>query len=317
MKSINFNFQRGQKIVNISQLSDTVSIVCLRDRQKLLINLTEEEKLNKIASIDCLDVGHAICISASSQSLIIGTGDGHIYQLPLKKGHLVMIHDLQQPVASILPIAENALMIVGKYGKIVKLDTATKQAVSSYAPTSITSVVNSGNKLFLQGPGVLYSLELKGDLLGEPKYCKVKFVRRFQLTSQSTLIILTEDGSIYQSSLHFGTEKTTTSVESNGTDIKTIIQKIHQGTDRIKELGQISEEMRHNVRQLSVALEMVGSIHTDKFPTVIRSFACDDGSERLRISITNSSPWSFPSSHWTCSISVLNCNHSAVVLVAT
>ena len=320
VKSINYQLQYGKSIVHISQLDrDLSSIVCIRDRQRLLVNISRHEaELCKITSIDCLDIlHHSICLSVSSkpQSALIGTGDGHSYQLFLESGVLVMLYDLQQPVVSIIPTTKH-LIIVGKYGKIVKLDIVTKQAVATaFAPTAITSCLHAGNQLYVQGPtGVLYSLELKKDSLGAPLYCKVKFVRRFHLTSQS-LLILTEDSSIYETSLHFGTEENGASVEEcSGSEIKTIIQQIHQCTDRVKELGKTNEEIRQNISQLSIALEMIGSDHTDKFPTLIRSYACDDGSERLRISITNSSPWNFLSSHWTCNISVHLCNHSAVVL---
>lgn len=293
----------------------------------LIVGFSENPpEWQQIARIDCIEAVEKVFVCHSPLStpkcciIIIGTEDGHVYQLQLSNKILTLLCDIQQPVTSILSIENQTAqtVVVGKYGKIAWLDGCAKEALISFAPTAISDCYQSGQKLYLLGSEQLYCMELKnksdGCFLGEADFCKVKFIRAFHL-KDNFVLILTENGTIYQSSPIFGSQKNQPSRQRSGAEIKPILSEIHRCSDRIKSLNFVSDRVRLDVAQLSVALHMLNQDVGDRFPIIARSFADDPSKrQRLNITITNKSTWDLSSSHWAFQISTRRTDQSFILL---
>lgn len=282
--------------------------MCLKDGTSLEISYSSAgQDLSHHAYIDCLKESQSavLCLLPSSTVLLIGTDeDGHVYQLSLdKRNQLQLICDIQQPVASIMILPSDQVAVIGRYGKIVLLSNSFQTVLTTFAPSTIISQCSSfGSFLYINGDDQqLYSAELKSsENVIEAKYCRVKFVRSFHIDNHRKLIIiLTEDGVIYESSLHFQ-EK---GFIKGGSDMKSILGDIQQNAKKLKQLNLSSEKVRKDLDQVSMALQMIGEDQSTKFSTVFRSFPSLD-SEKLRISITNNSSQSYLASHWSLHVEV-------------
>lgn len=320
----NFNLLGG-KLLECFPLSPAGALLFIRIPGKLIVGFSANPpEWKQIAKIDCLEEAQSvqICLSPLSKPncciVLIGTEDGHVYQLQLENPNLLtLLFDLQQPVVSILN-PDNQTILVGRYGKIARLNSASKDAQVSFAPTDISDCFFSGRQLYLMGSDQLYSMELKqtkGDsFLGEANYCKVKFVRAINLMNE-TVVVLTENGTIYQSSLNFGDEPSSTRLRT-GTEIKPILLEIHRCTDETKALGIVSQNVHDDITQISIALHMLNQTLYEQFPAAVRSFAdpISPRTQRLIISVTNNSTWNLLSSHWAFQICANDTDQSSNLL---
>jgi len=205
--------------------------VCLKDGTSLEISYSSAgQDLSHRAYIDCLKEAQSavLCLLPSSTVLLIGTDeDGHVYQLSLdKRNQLQLICDIQQPVASIMILPSDQVAVIGRHGKIVLLSNSFQIVLTTFAPSTVINQCSSfGSFLYINGDDQqLYSTELKSsENVIEAKYCRVKFVRSFHIDNHRKLIIiLTEDGVIYESSLHLQ-EK---GFIKGGSDMKSILGDI-------------------------------------------------------------------------------------------
>ena len=301
-------------------------IVCVSDKYEpsLLISIViGDSSLTNIARLDCLKASvQSVFLGLSPVSsqpdepiLLLGTEDGHVYELTVRDKKLRLLCDIQQPVVSILGISSD-LAIIGKFGKIVIRKSSGSGAVATlFAPTAIHNCSSSDRILFLQGDDQLYSAVLSSSPSDGPieaRYCQVKHVRSFRLCGekQKALIILTENGALYQVSCgHFDG----TGPQRCGSEVNGILQEIQRCADQTKVLNATSQRAKEDLEQLSTALAMLGGDHSDKFSFTVRSFPAgfDSEEERLRISITNQSSWSFPASHWGAVVTVNRSSTSA------
>ena len=164
---------------------------------------------------------------------------------------------------------------------------------------------NDGNHVYLKSNFELYSIEVKGDHLGEVDYCPVKFVRSFFLANQSVRI-LTEDGVIYQVDSNFKQlEKNSATTGREGDGLRCLLEEIHKSANGIRQLNGVNQKAADDLEQVSTALKMLNDDVMNKFPLKVKSFADfrGQGGEVLHLVITNGSPWTFPASHWTLQVS--------------
>ena len=318
-----FDLGSDRKIVGCFPLVTGKIIFVRHSPNCLIVGFSENPpEWQQIARIDCIQSVETVfaCQSPTSKPqcciIIIGTQDGHVYQLQMNSRNLTLLCDIQQPVTSVLNI-NNQLVILGKYGKIVRLDGSTKEALTYFAPTAISCCYHSGQKLYLLGSEQLYSVEMKhssdGGSFGEANFSKVKFVRAFYL-KDNCVFILTENGTIYQSSLVFGSQEE--QLPRSGAEIKPILLEIHRCTDRTKAMNAVSERVRLDVAQLSIALHMLNQDVGIHFPIIVKSFADPiyPQNQRLNITITNKSTWDLSPSHWAFQISVRRTDNSHILL---
>ncbi|XP_057366896.1 uncharacterized protein LOC130687733 [Daphnia carinata] len=301
---------------------ETGLIIFIQHSNLLIIGFSENPpEWQQVASIDCFDTPNTVYICQSSKAApdcyLIGTQDGHVYQLQLKQRNLTFLCDIQQPIISIQNVDDKTALVVGKYGKIARLTGPTKEALISFSPTAVESCFYSGHQLYLVGSNQLYSMEIKlasdGRFLEEAIYCKVKFVRAVHLRGE-TIFILTENGTIYQCGLLFGSNEEKPSRQRNGAELKEILQEIHSCADRAKTLGTIRDSVLLDVAQLSIALNMVNQDISDRFPVIVHSFSepkCPRN-QRLIFSVTNKSAWNLSSRYWIFQISVHRVNESSL-----
>lgn len=317
-----------RKIVACFPLPTTGIIIFIQQSNYLIVGLSEDPpEWHQIARIDCLEAAKSVHVCLSPLSvphspiIFIGTQDGHVYQLEINKKNLTILCDIQQPVTSILNIDSQTTFIVGSHGKISMLNGSTKETLVSFAPKAIEDCFFSKNQLYLMGSNQLFSMEIKvsaetSDFLGEANYCNVKLARSVHVKG-NTVFVLTENGTIYQSSLLFGSKEDKPSHgENNGAQVKPILQEIHRCADQMTVLSTISEQVLLDVAQLSVVLHIINQDVGNRFPVTIRSFSDPriPQSQNLIVTITNKSDWNLSSLHWAFQICVHRINQSSVLL---
>ncbi|KAI9557584.1 hypothetical protein GHT06_017412 [Daphnia sinensis] len=296
-------------------------LIFVQHSNLLIVGFSENPpEWQQIARIDCLEAPKAVCLYHSSKMApdcyFIGTQDGHVYQLQLKQRNLTFLYDIQQPVISIQNADDKTTLVVGKYGKIARLVGPTKEALISFSPTAVENCFYSGHQLYFMGSNQLYSMEIKlvsDRFLEEANYCKVRFVRAVHLQGEA-IFILTENGTIYQCSLLFGSNEEKPSRQRNGAELKQILQEIHRCADHAKTLSTVRDSVLLDVAQLSIALNMVNQDISDRFPIIVHSFSepkCPRN-QRLIISVTNKSAWNLSPRYWTFQISVHPANESSL-----
>lgn len=288
-------------------------ILCSRSQNSLAFSHSSFSNISEViqkAVIDTFDdVGVPyLCLSPQSKldevALLIGTADGHIYQLSLK-GTLSLLCDIQQPTLSI-HVYLDEIFAVGKDGKIVWLNCRSKTAKVYFAPSSLAYCSTAGRNLYLHSPTELYSIEVKDEELGEPTHCPVKLVRAFFLANQS-VFILAESGTVYQVDSQFETiERRWSITRREGEEIKALLEEIHRCADHTKQLNLINKEVGSDLEQVSTALQMLNNHDiVSKFHTTLWSYSVGSHSEVLHLCISNESKWSFPSSHWSIQVTTL------------
>ena len=264
-----------------------------------------------VGKFDCLSNPSChLCISPTSQShrstVLVGNGDGHLYRLSLKGGRPTLLCDIQQPIVSVHSHL-NQLLIIGKFGKVVLLETETSKVSADFAPSFVSQSSLIGNQLYIQHGLQFYSSAIqKGEkLLGEKKYFPVKSVRAFNAGSQS-VTALTENGTVYQINQPSG-EVETFNVRTNGDRVPSILREIHRCADKTKEANRTGQQVHHELTQLSTALQMLGTNQPFKFPIELRSYSLDPlnlRSETVNVSVKNSTRWNFQASDWAIRVSV-------------
>lgn len=321
-KKAQFDFALTERKIIACFRVETGLLIFIQHSNILTVGFSENPpEWQQIARIDCLKEPKTvhICQSPVPECFIIGTQDGHVYQLQLKNRNLTFLCDIQQPVISIQNPDNKTSIVIGKYGRITRLLGPTKEAFISFAPTAVEDCLYSGHQLYLMGSNQLYSMEMKltrdGHFLEEAVYCKIRFARAMHL-KEETIFILTENGTIYQSSLLFGTKEEKPSHQRNGTEVKQILQEIHRCADRTKALSTVNDNVLLDVAQLSIALNMVNQDIGDRFPVVVQSFSDPKYSQnqRLIVSVTNRSAWNISSRYWTFQICVHPANQSSLFL---
>lgn len=321
-KKAQYDFDLRERKIIACFTVETGLIIFIQHSNLLIVGFSENPpEWQHIARIDCLEAPKAVCLCQSSKSVpdcyFIGTQDGHVYQLQLHHRNLTFLCDIQQPIISIQIADDKTTLVVGKYGKIARLVGPTKEAIISFSPTAVENCFYSGHQLYLMGSNQLYSMEIKlasdGRFLEEAMYCKVRFIRAVHLQGE-TIFILTENGTIYQCSLLFGSNEEKPSHQRNGAEVKQILQEIHRCADSAKTLSTVRESVLLDVAQLSIALNMVNQDICDRFPVIVQSFSepkCPRN-QRLIISVTNKSAWNLSSRYWSFQISVHPANQSSL-----
>jgi len=319
-----YKFELNERKIIACFSLPTGIIIIIQQPECLIVGLSENPpEWHQIAKIDCLEAAESVCVCLSllsepqSSVILIGTQDGHVYQLQISKKNLTFLCDIEQPVTSILNVDSQTTVIVGKYGKIALLDGSTKETFISYAPTAIEDCFYSKRQLFLMGSNRLLSMEMKTStetgFLCNASYCNVKFVRSIH-KKEETVFILTENGTVYQSSLVFGSKEEKPR-ERSGAEVKPILQEIHRCAEQTKSLSAVSDRVLLDIAQLSVALHMLNQNVSNSFPVTIRSFSDPriPQSQNLIVSITNKSAWNLSSLHWSFQICAQRTNQSSVL----
>lgn len=321
-----YNFELNEKKIVACFSLPTGIIIFIQQADCLVVGLSKNPpEWHQIARIDCLEAAESVyaCLSPllepQPSAILIGTQDGHVYQLQISKKNLTLLCDIQQPVTSILIVDSQTTVIVGKYGKIAMLNGSTKETLISFSPTAVEDCFYSKQKLYLMGSNQLLSMEMKTSaetgFLSDANYCKVKFIRSVHV-NEETVFILTENGTIYQSSLVFiGSNEDQPRRERSGAEVKPILQEIHRCADQTKALSAISDRVLLDVAQLSVALHMVNQNVSNSFPVTIRSISDPRSprSQNLIVSITNKSAWNLSSLHWSFQICAQGINQSSLL----
>lgn len=239
--------------------------------------------------------------------ILLGTEEGHVYKFSQGDSGLALLCDIEQPIASMFCLQKHYI-IVGEFGKIVRLDESTKKAAAWFGPTAILDCCLSNDVIYIQSPDLfLYSMRLKLEdceeiILGDIQYSQVKFVRAFCVREDSAAVIFTESGTVYRTSLNFQGDNPKT--KRNGSEVKPLLEEIHRKADELDELNRLNADVFNDLHQLSTAMHLIGKDISKKFPIEVRSFSfgCPEGKERLQVKIKNDSEWNFPSTHWSLQI---------------
>ena len=311
VKSFDFSSIRHKSLVTFLPTSDGF-FYCSRSQNSLIFSYSSTLNTTSIvqkAVIDTIEEFGTpfLCLSPQSKldqvALLIGTADGHIYQLSFNN-NLCLLCDIQQPTLSI-HVYLGEIFIIGKNGKIVWLNCRSKIANVYFAPSTLVYCSNAGRNLYFQSPAELYFTEVKDQELSESTHCPVKLVRAFFLANQS-VFVLTESGAVYQVDSQFeSAERRWLNNERKGEEVKALLEEIHRCADHTKQLNLVNQAVSTNLEQVSAALRMLSSDDLlSKFHCTLRSFSVESQSEVLHLCITNESDWSFPSSHWSVQVTI-------------
>ena len=286
--------------------------LCTRSQNSLIVSRSISSDTLEIVEKAVIDTfvetgSPYLCLSPQSKkddvTLLIGTAEGHIYQLS-SSGGLALLCDIQQPTLSI-HVYLDEVFVIGKNGKIVRLNCRSKAAHAYFAPSSVVWCGNAGRSLYLQSPTELYSAEMKDGELCEFSYCPVQSVRAPSLSNQS-VFVLAESGAVYQVDPQFesgGRKWSNTGRE--GEEIKILLEEIHRCSDQTKQLNLVDQKLGTDLEQVSAALQMLNCDDiVAKFRCTIQIFSSSDCSEVLHLCISNESSWSFSSSHWSIQVTI-------------